>query len=310
MQDPMHCNDDGPHGGEEGEGGVVIKVEVKEEVEIKMEATPTPIKPGCTWSPEEAAAMVQQEQLRFLHMRHAHKCQHNSKGECPKGLSCCGFLKQLYSHILTCGDGACAFPHCAVTRITLWHYSRCKKETCHVCKPLRDAIKEENARALAKRVRQEKKERRRFERAAAAAEAAAAMVEAVARTEEEEEDADAFADFLISNAPPSLICPISLTLYQEPLLASDGQCYDKSCLMAWIGVCRDNGHNYVSPVTGERLRPVFLPNYHIKAQLEMYVARKMEEWEEMRREWWWAVVQEGMMRVEEEERYWWGEEIR
>ena len=287
----MHCNDDGPHGG--GEGGVVIKVEVKEEVE----ATSTPPKPHCPWSPEKAAEMVQQEQLRFLQLRHAHKCVPDSKGQCPKGLSCCSSLKELFSHILTCSDGFCAFPNCCVTRITLWHFSQCKNEMCHVCKPLQDAIKEENARALAKKVRQQKKEQQRLEREAAAAAAAAAA-------EEEEEDAEAFAHFLLSNAPSSLICPISLSLYQEPLFASDGQCYDKSCLMAWIGLCRDNGHNYVSPLTGEMLKPVFLPNYHIKAQLEMYVAGKVEEWEEMKLNWWRALVQQQGMRVKEEERYW------
>ena len=63
----------------------------------------------------------------------------------------------------------------------------------------------------------------------------------------------------MSTADDSLICPITLELFRDPVLAQDGHTYEREAIVEWI---EKNGR---SPITDQRLSPEHLyPNHAIK----------------------------------------------
>ncbi|KAG5175261.1 histone acetylation protein-domain-containing protein [Tribonema minus] len=56
-------------------------------------------------------------------------------------------MKKLLAHIADCKVQSCLVPHCVSSRFVLSHYHRCKDVTCIVCKPVREVINKNHARA-------------------------------------------------------------------------------------------------------------------------------------------------------------------
>jgi hypothetical protein len=107
----------------------------------------------------------------------------------------------------------------------------------------------------------------------------AAAVEAVA----EEEDPQDFEDFLLDGAPDFLLCPISLCLLRDPVIAQDEQTYDRKSLEAWIAQCAAKGQPLTSPKNGLVMGPAFLRNQAIRLLVGEYLEQKTKEWEEKKR---------------------------
>ncbi|CAK9098049.1 Histone acetyltransferase HAC1 [Durusdinium trenchii] len=84
-----------------------------------------------------------QQQQRLLLLRHASKCPVQPPNVCPY-TSHCKQMKLLWAHIAKCQNNACPFPHCVSSRYVLSHYHRCKKPTCEVCRPVKEAIQKQN----------------------------------------------------------------------------------------------------------------------------------------------------------------------
>ena len=92
----------------------------------------------------------------------------------------------------------------------------------------------------------------------------------------------ALQEFLLATAPEGFICPISLCLFTQPVLASDGRAYDRPSLVAWAETCQSTGHPFASPVTGEAMDfHAVLPNFHLKALVDEFVEGKTREWQQM-----------------------------
>lgn len=69
----------------------------------------------------------------------------------------------------------------------------------------------------------------------------------------------------MSTPDDSLLCPITLELFRDPVLAQDGHTYEKDAITEWIG---KNGR---SPITDQRLSLEHLyPNYAIKKAVEHF----------------------------------------
>lgn len=81
--------------------------------------------------------VLKQQQQRLLLLRHASKCQHETR--CPVTPHCAN-MKQLWRHIMGCRDQDCKTAHCVSSRYVLSHYSKCKDPACPVCGPVREAI--------------------------------------------------------------------------------------------------------------------------------------------------------------------------
>ncbi|GMI08567.1 hypothetical protein TrRE_jg5776, partial [Triparma retinervis] len=70
------------------------------------------------------------------------------------------------------------------------------------------------------------------------------------------------------NVPEDLSCSISLDIFKEPVLASDGFVYERSCIEDWF---RKSGTTHTSPRTGESM-----PNTCLRPNNEMIA--KVKEW--------------------------------
>jgi ankyrin repeat protein len=75
---------------------------------------------------------------------------------------------------------------------------------------------------------------------------------------DEEDDEEAFQSFLLETAPDTLICPISHTLFLEPIIAQDERTYEKANLEEWIASCTRKGNPLTSPITGAVMAPGFV----------------------------------------------------
>jgi hypothetical protein len=55
-----------------------------------------------------------------------------------------------------------------------------------------------------------------------------------------------------------LECPLTYTLFEDPVIAMDGHTYERSAIEKWF-----KDHN-TSPITREVISPTLIPNFHIK----------------------------------------------
>jgi len=76
---------------------------------------------------------------------------------------------------------------------------------------------------------------------------------------EEEED---FGD----DIPPDFVCPLSLSIMKEPVMASDGHTYEKDKIQTWTL------QKKISPISRAELLPHFFPNLLLK--------NKIDDWKE------------------------------
>ena len=66
--------------------------------------------------------------------------------------------------------------------------------------------------------------------------------------------------------PEPLLCPITLKLMFDPVLASDGHTYERAALQAWL----DKGHDS-SPVTSADINSSVTPNHTIKQMIQAFL---------------------------------------
>jgi len=90
---------------------------------------------------------LRHKQQRLLLLRHASKCPF-PEGQCPV-TAICGGMKKLWTHISSCKDQSCPVQHCMSSRYVLSHYRRCKDSGCEACEPVREVIRESQAKAQA-----------------------------------------------------------------------------------------------------------------------------------------------------------------
>eukprot|EP00936_MAST-01D_sp_MAST-1D-sp1_P000319 g319.t1 len=71
------------------------------------------------------------------------------------------------------------------------------------------------------------------------------------------------------DVPPSLLCPITKELMQDPVVAADGHTYERDAIQAWIQQQGQRGHGRVnSPMTGAPLQSTELtPNHSLKSAI-------------------------------------------
>lgn len=70
------------------------------------------------------------------------------------------------------------------------------------------------------------------------------------------------------DAPPSFFCPISMELMRDPVLTTDGLCYDRVGIEQWFAA-----GNRTSPLSGASLdATTLLPNIALR--------QAIEDWEE------------------------------
>lgn len=77
------------------------------------------------------------------------------------------------------------------------------------------------------------------------------------------------------NEDPDLCCPISLVLYSDPVIASDGFLYEKASLETLIK--NPTRHGIVSPMTREKLKPDFMPAKQKKKESIEFRQKKSAE---------------------------------
>lgn len=103
---------------------------------------PQPQAPGLLTPAETERAIVQQQQVHLLLLRHASVCHPESDGHCPAGFPRCAEFKALWAHIAGCrAQHGCPYPQCMSSRACMSHYSKCKHVHCQVCGPVRLTIR-------------------------------------------------------------------------------------------------------------------------------------------------------------------------
>ena len=71
----------------------------------------------------------------------------------------------------------------------------------------------------------------------------------------------------IPEPPDALVCPISMELMEDPVLAMDGHTYDRSSIEAWLKTGKKT-----SPKTNEALPSTTLyPNHAVKSMVQDYL---------------------------------------
>ena len=61
-----------------------------------------------------------------------------------------------------------------------------------------------------------------------------------------------------SHLPPSIFCPISRMPMQDPVIAMDGNSYERRELLKWLNRKR------VSPLTGHQMNNTIVPNHTLR----------------------------------------------
>ena len=73
------------------------------------------------------------------------------------------------------------------------------------------------------------------------------------------------------DAPNQFLCPISLTVMVDPVVAIDGHTYERMNIMNWFKA------NKTSPMTRQAMKTSVVPNQAIKSQICEYLERKQQE---------------------------------
>ena len=75
--------------------------------------------------------------------------------------------------------------------------------------------------------------------------------------------------------PDSFVCPISQELMTDPVVASDGHSYERSCIEDWIHSCTLKGMDATSPKTNERLPHHHLtPNFTLRSSIHEFLEKQ------------------------------------
>lgn len=76
-------------------------------------------------------------------------------------------------------------------------------------------------------------------------------------------------------APENLICPLSLCLLEDVVIAMDGISYSRRSIQAHIDYCVEKGKPLTSPMTGERMEGMLVPD--VMGRSMEYVQGKKRE---------------------------------
>lgn len=82
---------------------------------------------------------------------------------------------------------------------------------------------------------------------------------------------------MLDGAPDHMICPLTLSLVYDPRIASDGFTYQKRAIERYIKAAKASGEKLVSPMTGEPLADVTIPNHLVRQTVLKYIDQK--KWE-------------------------------
>jgi len=86
-------------------------------------------------------------------------------------------------------------------------------------------------------------------------------------------DEDDFED----NIPSPLRCPITLSLMTDPVVAADGNCYEKMAFVDWVNKSSRKDAKTVSPLTGAVLEHTFFfPVHSVKTLCQKYAKENPE----------------------------------
>jgi hypothetical protein len=64
--------------------------------------------------------------------------------------------------------------------------------------------------------------------------------------------------------PDEYLCPITCEVMEDPVIAEDGQTYEREAIATWVA-----GHG-TSPMTRQRMANTLIPNRAIKASIERW----------------------------------------
>jgi hypothetical protein len=90
-------------------------------------------------------------------------------------------------------------------------------------------------------------------------------------------DEDDDDDFYLEGAPRHLVCPITLTLLLDPVVAADSFSYNRAGLEDWIDRCIKKGKAITSPTTNMEMMPTFTTNQLVKTMVKEYVSERRKE---------------------------------
>lgn len=65
---------------------------------------------------------------------------------------------------------------------------------------------------------------------------------------------------------PSMLCPIGLEVFADPVVAEDGFSYERAALTRWLRM------RCISPMTGAPMGGRLLPNHHLRMSIDEYMA--------------------------------------
>lgn len=71
----------------------------------------------------------------------------------------------------------------------------------------------------------------------------------------------------LADAPQEFLCPISLTVMADPVVAQDGHTYEKENIIKWFKSKR------TSPVTRSKIKTDIIPNQALKSQILSYLEK-------------------------------------
>jgi len=84
-------------------------------------------------------------------------------------------------------------------------------------------------------------------------------------------------DFFYDNAPDGLKCSVGFCLMTEAVFAMDEFSYQKSSLEGHIAHCAAKGLALTSPLTGEPMGGMFMPNQNLRTLVKNYIAQREKE---------------------------------
>ncbi len=71
--------------------------------------------------------------------------------------------------------------------------------------------------------------------------------------------------------------PITLCLFEDPVIAADKQTHERASIQAHIDECARKGKPLVSPLSNAPMAPTIMPTVTMKQFVEMYVEGKKAE---------------------------------
>ena len=75
----------------------------------------------------------------------------------------------------------------------------------------------------------------------------------------------------------SFVCPMTNSIFVEPVVAEDGHTYSKQAILAYFASCKERDHPIISPVTREKISEKLVPNSGMAKDIAEYRAKTGKE---------------------------------